>query len=381
MAGMKTKRPSGGKTTIYDLARSTGASPSTVSAALSGSWRSRRIKESTALEIQRLAVERGYTTNMQARGLRKARSGLMGMVVPAHFTRFFSSMSQIFEAHVRARGMCPVVVSTLRDPGEERRTVETLISYAIDSLFIVGATDPDSLSDICAAVNLKHVNVDLPGSKAPSVISNNYSGARQLTREILKSMPSTNDPLRGRPYFIGGEVWDFATAERIRAFKEVIAETYGEPADPLIIAHKYDSDATAADIRDLCQRIGGLPTGLFINSAFALEGALKYFSTMPADAFNNIVVGCYDYDPFASFMHFPVIMVRQNVDLLIAEAFRIIDGDVTGAPCLQIEPELIRPRTLSDSPGETFHTGPPPKRSRGKRARGTSGQMSREEAR
>jgi LacI family fructose operon transcriptional repressor len=352
---MKKKRDTAGKTTIYDIARATGASPSTVSAALSGTWRSRRIKESTALEIQRLAEEQGYTINRQARGLRKARSGLVGMVLPAHLTRFFSSMSQIFEAHVRARGMCPVVVSTLRDPAEERRTVETLISFAIDSVFIVGATDPDALSDICAAVNLKHVNIDLPGTKAPSVISNNYSGARQLTREILRSMPKSDDPLRGKPYFIGGVRSDFATAERIRAFRDVIADEHGETADDLIFAQSYDPDASAADIRDLCRRIGGVPTGLFINSTFVLEGVLKYFSTLPAEAFNNIVVGCYDYEPFASFMHFPVIMVRQNVDQLIAEAFRIIESDVAGAPCLQIEPELIRPRTLSASPNETFH--------------------------
>ena len=272
------------------------------------------------------------------------------MVVPAHFSRYFSSMSQIFEDHVRARGMCPVVVSTLRDPAEERRTVETLISYAIDSLFIVGATDPDALSDICAAVNLKHVNVDLPGTKAPSVITNNYSGARQLTREILKSMPRSDDPLRGKVYFIGGAQWDFATAERIRAFRDVVAEERGETADGLIFAQSYDPDVSAADLRDLCERIGGLPAGLFINSAFVFEGVLKYFATLPPEAFNNIVIGCYDYDPLASFLHFPVIMVRQSVDQLIAEAFRLIESDVTGAPCLQIEPELIRPRTFSIEP-------------------------------
>jgi len=352
---MKKKRDTAGKTTIYDLARSTGASPSTVSAALSGTWRSRRIKESTALEIQRLAGEQGYTTNLQARGLRKARSGLIGMVVPAHFTRFFSSMSQIFEDHVRARGMCPVVVSTLRDPAEERRTVETLISYAIDSLFIVGATDPDALSDICAAVNLKHVNVDLPGTKAPSVITNNYSGARQLTREIFKSMPRQDDPRRDTCYFIGGVQGDFATAERIRAFRDVVREERGASADGLIFAQSYDPDVSAGDLRALCERIGGLPAGLFINSAFVFEGVLRFFATLPPEAFNTIVIGCYDYDPLASFLHFPVIMVRQSVDQLIAEAFRLIESDVIGAPCLQIEPELIRPRSFSTSPNETFH--------------------------
>ena len=87
----------------------------------------------------------------------------------------------------------------------------------------------------------------------------------------------------------------------------------------------------------------------------AFEGVLKYFSTLPIEAFNNIVVGCYDYDPFASFMHFPVIMMRQNVDRLIAEAFRIIESDdVDPATVLQIEPELIAPRSLSTSPMETL---------------------------
>ena len=96
---------------------------------------------------------------------------------------------------------------------------------------------------------------------------------------------------------------------------------------------------------------------MFINSAFVFEGVLKYFATLPPEAFNSIVIGCYDYDPLASFLHFPVIMVRQSVDQLIAEAFRIIESDAGGAPCLQIEPELIRPRTFSVSPNETFHHG------------------------
>ena len=54
------------KTTIYDLAQLTGASPSTVSAALNGSWRERRIKESTVRQIQRIAAREGYRTNLQA---------------------------------------------------------------------------------------------------------------------------------------------------------------------------------------------------------------------------------------------------------------------------------------------------------------------------
>jgi hypothetical protein len=134
------------KATIYDLSVLSGCSASTVSAVLNGTWRKRRIKESTAELIQNLAEQHQYTANLQARGLRNSRSGLVGLLLPVHDNRYFSSMAQTFEAQVRSHGKCPVVVSASRDPQEELATVETLISYSIDELFIAGATDPDSIA-------------------------------------------------------------------------------------------------------------------------------------------------------------------------------------------------------------------------------------------
>ena len=124
---------------------------STVSAVLNGTWRKRRIKESTAELIRDLAEQHQYTANLQARGLRSSRSGLVGLLLPVHDNRYFSSMAQTFEAQVRSHGQCPIVVSACRDPEEERRTVETLISYSIDELFIAGATDPDGVHAVCEA--------------------------------------------------------------------------------------------------------------------------------------------------------------------------------------------------------------------------------------
>jgi LacI family fructose operon transcriptional repressor len=45
-----------------------GSSASTVSAVLNGTWRKRRIKESTAELIRGLAEQHQYTANQQARG-------------------------------------------------------------------------------------------------------------------------------------------------------------------------------------------------------------------------------------------------------------------------------------------------------------------------
>ena len=90
-----------------------------------------------------------------------------GLLLPVYDNRYFSSMAQTFEAFVRSRGQCPVVVSASRDPEEERRTAETLISYSIEELFIVGATDPDGVNDVCRAAGIRHVNIDLPRHQGP----------------------------------------------------------------------------------------------------------------------------------------------------------------------------------------------------------------------
>jgi LacI family fructose operon transcriptional repressor len=338
------------KSTIYDIARLSGASPSTVSAALGESWRTRRIAEATVEAIRRIAAEQGYSANMQARGLRKARSGLVGMVIPLHDNRFFTSLSQSFEAFARERGLVPVIASSLREPGEERRIVETLISYAVDFLFIAGATDPDAISAMCKSADLRHIFVDLPGRGAPSVVSDNHKGAAELTRRLLAERPMTGASARDRLYLIGGDPTDYATGRRIAAFRDVLTDAGMPPLPEQIIACGYAPRSAMREIAALYDRLGGLPAGILVNSLTVFEGLLGHLSGLAADEVRSCVIGCYDYDPFAAYLQFPVHMVRQDAHGLIREAYRMIDENVRDLVLTMVEPEQIAPRTFYDSP-------------------------------
>jgi LacI family fructose operon transcriptional repressor len=336
------------KATIYDIARLSGASASTVSAALGESWRERRISEATVETIRSIAAAQGYSANMQARGLRKARSGLVGMVIPLHDNRFFASMSQSFEAFARERGLVPVIASSMREPQEERRIVETLITYAVDYMFIAGATDPDAVSAMCNAANLRHVFVDLPGRGAPSVVSDNYKGAADLTRRLLSDRPITGAACRDRIYFIGGDPADYASARRIEAFRDALTEAGSPPGPGQVIACGYAPRSAMREIAALCNRLGGLPAGVLVNSLTAFEGVLGHLSSLPLDDLRSSVIGCYDYDPFAAYLQFPVHMVRQDAHGLIREAYRIIDQNANDPVLRMVEPEQIAPRTFYD---------------------------------
>jgi len=86
---------------------------------------------------------------------------------------------------------------------------------------------------------------------------------------------------------------------------------------------------------------------LFINSTIALEGVVGFLDTLPADELAACSFGCYDWDPFAATLRFPLLMVRQDVEGLLREAFRIIDAGPAGrGRVIEIKPKLMFPRVV-----------------------------------
>ncbi|KTT32671.1 LacI family transcriptional regulator [Pseudomonas oryzihabitans] len=337
------------KATIYDLSQLSGSSASTVSAVLNGSWRKRRIKEATAQLIQSLAEEHGYSTNLQARGLRQSRSGLVGLMLPLYDNRFFSALAQGFEARVRARGLCPLVVSGCRDPELERSTVESLLAYSIDELFIAGATDPDSIHSACERAGVRHLNLDLPGTLATSVISDNYAGAFELTQAILNALLPVHDLLPGDLCLFGGYS-DYASRERIGGFLAAKKAHFGTAAsDDVFSAPGYSPALTRQALTAYIQRHGRLPKGVFINSTINLEGLLGVLPQPSSAPVTDLVVGCFDYDPFASFLPFPIYMMQQNVDRILELAFELMDRPESEVRLHKVAPLLVPPRTALPS--------------------------------
>jgi LacI family fructose operon transcriptional repressor len=330
--------------TIYDLAALADVSASTVSAVLSGNWRKRRIAEATMQKVQLLADKHMFSVNRQASGLRKSKSGLTGMIIPLHDNRFFSGMAQAFERLARERGWHPLVVSTLRDPALELETVQTLISYRVEHLIIVGATDPDSVSKECKHHRIDHVNVDLPGRMAASVISDNFWGGQQLAQALITRSRPMRARLRNKAYFVGGLPSDYATQRRAEGFALAVREHFGAMDIAQVDACGYDGDLAEAAVRSLYARIGGLPRALLINSTIALEGVVRFLKTLPPEELRACTFGCYDWDPFASMLSFPLLMVRQDTDGLMSEAFRLIDtGTHAQQRLIEIKPELMFP--------------------------------------
>ena len=333
---------SGQKSTIYDIAQKAGSSPSAVSAALTGKWKQRRLKPETVERIKRVAREEGYTANLQARGLRKAESGLAGMVLPDHENRFFAELSQQFAREAHARGLCPAIVHAGREAEAQLTCVESLIAYSVDLLVIAGATRSPELAQACRSANVPHVFVDHPCAEAPSVVTDNTGGAAVLAKTLLEDMPRST---KGDPatwlYFLGGERHLPASAERIRGFRQQCDAADAFFSEDQILACGYGSAQAERALTALHDRLGRLPAGLFVNSIDCFEGVLGFLSHLPEAEFARSTFGCYDYDPFAAFSRFPLRMIRQRADLMVEEAFRQLDAETSEPKLIQVAPELV----------------------------------------
>lgn len=324
-------RTSARRTTIYDLAALAGTSASAVSAVLNGTWKKRRISARLAEKILHLAEEQGYSVNLQASVLRREKSNIIGMIMPKYDNRYFGAIAEEFEIRARARGLFPVITCTRRDPDLEFEAAREMVSYQAEHIVATGATDPDRIADFCRAAGVASINLDLPGAAAPSVVSDNFGGSRDLARLMLNRRP-------GPLLFIGGRPTDHNTAERIRGFRAAHAERGIDLPESAILACGYAAEKAE---RALAARGGPLPAGLFVNSTITLEGVVRWLRRTAPDSTTEI--GAFDWDPFAALLSDVVAMVEQDVTRMLDEVFRLIDA--APDPALRIEvPTILRAR-------------------------------------
>lgn len=326
------KRP-----TIYDLAQIAGTSASAVSSVLNGTWKKRRISAQLAERISRIAEEQGYAVNLPARMLRRDRSRVIGMIIPKYDNRYFGAIAEHFEIMARERGLFPVITCTQREPALELEAAREMLSYQVECLIVTGATDPDRIAELCGAAHVRAINLDLPGSRAPSVVSDNFAGALELTRVILSQVRAdfgTASPL----FFIGGRAQDNNTRERLRGFTAAHAEAGLTVPAGNCLMRGYSAAKTLAAMEELRMPDG---SGVFVNSTIALEGVVRWLHDRPAPP--QLRFGCFDWDPFAIFLPQNVGMMQQDVAAMLSAAFRLIEAPPEGAPTLQI-PCRFRPR-------------------------------------
>lgn len=169
---------------IADVATHAGVSATTVSHALSGK---RKVSDDVRTRVQRAMVELGYVPSRSAQSLASGRTKIIGLIVPDISNEFFAELTRGVEMAAVDRGYNVILCTTGFDHTREVHYLTMIRSRAVDGLVYAAGSPPTTseLGDILGNLPLVLVDEEVPGSEAPSFVSDNWEGGRLVAEHLL----------------------------------------------------------------------------------------------------------------------------------------------------------------------------------------------------
>ncbi|MGY6026807.1 LacI family DNA-binding transcriptional regulator [Streptomyces spinosirectus] len=306
MGSTEERRPTGtGRPTSRDVARLAGVSHTAVSFVFNGRAEG-NLSPATQERIRQAAAQLGYRPDPVARGLRRRRTAVIGLVTDEiASTPFAGRLLRGAMETAWDNDHLVLTVDSGGDPAKEDAAVAELLDRRVDGI-------------IYAAMSLRRVRVPkglhrthsvlancLPEDDSlPAVIPAERAGGRTAARLLLEEG-------HRRVAVIGGQD-DIASAERLRGFRDALrAEGITVPKDWVVrtggeISGGYEGatrilEDTPADRR---------PTGVFCYNDRVAAGVLHAATRLGVQVPGDLsVVGYDDQEHMAAFLTPPLTTV------------------------------------------------------------------------
>ncbi|GAO30190.1 LacI family DNA-binding transcriptional regulator [Geofilum rubicundum] len=331
------------RTTIIDIARSLGITPSTVSRALAGNL---RVSESTRKRVQEKALEMGYQPNIVASSLRRGKSDTIGMLVPRINRHFFSHVISAVEEILNPAGYNLLICQSHEKSELENQALQVLLKNRVAGIIMSHAMETvdfemarKATEERVPVVQFDRVNKEVPG---PRIVNDNFSGAYMAVKHLIRGGYSRIAHLTGS---LGVNVYSerhrgyrYAMEEASLDFDELVfegaitRETGYEKALQLVKQHRVDAFFCAGD--------------------FASVGTIQAIHDCGLRVPEDMGVVGFANEPFAGFITPQLTTVEQNAYDMGHRAanalIRVIGGQImTGMDQEEVVPVRLLVRESS----------------------------------
>ena len=330
--------------TVQDVAREAGVSPSTVSRALhTRGYASPAVRA----RVQAAAERIGYVTDHNARNLRSRTSTSIGVLISDLRNPFYADLAAGIEQELRAGGYQMVLVNDNGNPAEELQAAETLLAMRVPGVIVtpVTAKCPQMLHD--NGVHVVCADRELGRSKSDVVLSDNESGARELTEHLIALGHSRIGLL------IDETKWSTG-AGRLAGFRAAHADNDLTVDEDLIAYTSFDADAARLTTRKLLNDHD--VTGLISANNVLAQGALAELKDRRLKIPRQISLAAYDDVPWMSLVQPALTTVDQSTVEMGRSCARLLLARIRG--------ELTPKRRLVKVPARLVvrgSTGPAPR--------------------
>lgn len=304
--------------TLRDVAEVAGVHPATASRALNPSTRG-LVNADTARRVIRVAEQLGYQPNPIARGLKTAKSGTIGLVLPDLTNPLFPPIVRGIEDILEPAGYSALIVNTDNDAGREQAQIERLRGRQVEGLIVATArTDHPLMEQLhqqgvpMVMVNRRPQRVDVP-----TVTGDDAAGIELAVRHLVELGHRRIAHLAGPSSTSTGVV-------RARAFASSIRDL-GLDEDPALVATAaYWSESAGADaLRELLDRATDFTAIVAGNDLIAL-GCYDVFRERDIACPEELSVVGFNDMPFLDKLRPPLTSVATPHQEIGAEAARLL---------------------------------------------------------
>jgi len=270
-----------GKTTIHDIAYELGLNASTVSRALANNP---VVSQKTRELVHAKAAELNYQPNHIAAALRRGRSDILGVIVPAIDRSFFASVIRGIEEKADEQGFHIIVCQSYDSSDRERTMIETLRRIQVDGILISVAKDGMADLDFYRKLIEGGLPVQFFDSipenlGAPSVVINDEQGAFDATTHLIRSGYRRIAHLRGPQHL-------HIYRDRYRGYLRALSEANLPVADDWVVDIESHFD-TSPEIFSTLWGLPNPPDAIFSASDYSasvgIRAALKLGLRIPED--------------------------------------------------------------------------------------------------
>lgn len=310
-----------GPSTLMDVARHAGVSPSTVSRILNGTA---KVSDDKREAVLAAIAKMNFAPNQMAQGLKKGRSLTIGIVVQDISSPFFDETLRGVDDGLKGTGYASVIVSGHWNADEEAERIRLLLARKVDGIILLsGRISDQAVLGFSTQRPIVSTGRALHTRTALGFKINNEYGAYLAVRHLIELG-------HRRIAFISGPANNMDADERLEGYRRALLEA-GIDADPQLIVegNYHESSGMLAMNRlfDTHQQF----TAVFAANDLSAYGARLALYRKGIRVPDDISLVGFDDLPGSSYTTPPLTTIRQplyDIGRIATHALlRIINGE------------------------------------------------------
>ena len=295
------------KSTIYDVAKIAGVSPSTISRVMNTP---EIVAEDTRQKVMNAVKELAYIPNMIAANMPRRRTNYIGLIIPDITNIFFSNLVRGVQDVCEKNGYSVLVVNSDDSQEKEGRYLKLLYSRRVDGVILTVAgyreeEFPEEELSLLKKMNIVLIDREINGMTTPIVKVNNFAGAYSAVKYLLTMGHK-------KIMYLAGIKGTKTNQEREKGYLSALKEARISWKKELTADFRLDTAYHKIMYHwPQLKNSDEPPTAIFAANDLMAIGALKAFTQLKIRVPEDISIIGFDNIPFSDCTYPPLTTIAQ----------------------------------------------------------------------